>query len=262
MLSFTDLLGSVRAAGDETTSVDVPEDWMQGRTVYGGLSAALALDAALRIAPDAGPLRSALVSFIGPADGGFEFQASVLRAGRSVRHVAVDGFSGGKIAIRCAFVFGAARPSIFDEHHAPAPAVRPPEECPPLLPRDQGPSFVRHYDARLAAGAGPVSGSEASDHLIWVRHRDAAATGLVALVALGDMPPPAMLARFPEPAPISSITWMLNILRAPEEREAEWRLMRTWAEDAREGYSSQDMAVWDKDGRPIATGRQSVALFL
>ena len=47
----------------------VPPTWLQGRTSYGGLSAALALETARDLVPDAPPLRSAQISFVGPLSG-------------------------------------------------------------------------------------------------------------------------------------------------------------------------------------------------
>ncbi|MGD9799873.1 MAG: acyl-CoA thioesterase domain-containing protein, partial [Parvularculaceae bacterium] len=50
----------------------VADNWLQGRTVYGGMTAALCLEAAQRAVPGLPPLRSAQVSFIGPAEGDLE----------------------------------------------------------------------------------------------------------------------------------------------------------------------------------------------
>ena len=82
------------------------------------------------------------------------------------------------------------------------------------------------------------------------------------LVAIADLLPPAIAARFPGASPVSSATWMLNFLS--EEREAldsGWFLLRSKAEHARGGYSSQDMAMYGAGGTPIAVGRQCVAIF-
>lgn len=38
--------------------------------------------------------------------------------------------------------------------------------------------------------------------------------------------------------------------------------MQSRAENAREGYSSQDMIVWNSAGEPVITGRQTVAIFV
>ena len=107
----------------------------------------------------------------------------------------------------------------------------------------------------------PISGSKESEHFIWVRHKDPDANNLVGLIALADMPPPAVLPMFEEPAPISSMTWMMNFLRDDISSEDNWWLMRTAAEHARDGYSSQDMQVWNKAGDLVISGRQNVAVF-
>jgi acyl-CoA thioesterase len=64
-MNYTDLLSSIAFGADQSSRVTVPEDWMQGRTTYGGLTAALCLKAALPLAGDR-PLRSAQIAFVGP----------------------------------------------------------------------------------------------------------------------------------------------------------------------------------------------------
>jgi acyl-CoA thioesterase len=65
----------------------VPANWLQGRTAYGGFSAALALHAAKAAVPDLPPLRSALIAFIGPLSGTVEVSATLLRRGRNAAFV-------------------------------------------------------------------------------------------------------------------------------------------------------------------------------
>ena len=80
------------AGFDPARPFDVPADWLQGRTVYGGLMTALALQAALRNGPtDLPTLKSAQVSFIGPATEALTFHPQVLRQGKSVVSMSVDG---------------------------------------------------------------------------------------------------------------------------------------------------------------------------
>ncbi len=55
-------------------TLDVPDGWKQGRTVYGGLSAGLSLQAALPHA-NGRPLRSAMISFVGPSAGQLTVEA-------------------------------------------------------------------------------------------------------------------------------------------------------------------------------------------
>ena len=249
-------------AGSPPLSVVIPDDWMQGRTTYGGLSAALCLEGVGRAFQDLPPLRSAQISFVGPVGGRVSVTASLLRAGRSVTFARGD-LSGDKgLATSATFAFGGARASQFDEDFMPAPDLPGPDACAVFIPDGFGPPFARHYEQRLARGGRPMTGSDAHDHFIWVRHRDRDANGLVALLALADMPPPAMMPKFRESAPVSSMTWMVNFLQDDSQSEDGWYLLQSRAEHARAGYSSQDMLVWDRAGRPLIAGRQSVAIFI
>ena len=79
-------------------------------------------------------------------------------------------------------------------------------------------------------------------------------------MAVADAAPPAALKLVGRHVPLSSMTWLLNILSAPETRDGWW-LLRSQSDHARGGASSQDMAIWSADGRPVAAQMQSVALF-
>ena len=87
-MDFTTLMRSGKQTGDHAMSFHVPETWMQGRTTYGGLTAALCLQAAM---PTSGgrQIRSAQVAFVGPVSGDVECTATLLREGglvATVRH--------------------------------------------------------------------------------------------------------------------------------------------------------------------------------
>ena len=260
MTTFTELIASAGFA-DDALSVAIPEEWMQGRTTYGGLSAALCLETALRAFPDAPPLRSAMVSFIGPAGGPVTGRAKMLRQGKSVTFVEAEVSGEKGVATRCAFAFGQARNSQWNRTFTAKPDLPPPDECERFIPEGEGPAFGQHFEARLARGGRPRTGSKSHDHFIWVRHRDESAKGVVGLLALADMLPPALIPMMTELSPISSMTWMVNILRdAPKTRDGWW-LLEARAEHVEAGYLSQDMLVWNRDGELVIAGRQSVAIF-
>jgi len=203
-----------------------------------------------------------MVSFIGPARGVVEARAKILRQGKSVTFVEADIVAEKGLATRCVFAFGAGRASIFAQSFTPMPDLPAPEMCAPFIPEGFGPSFARHFETGLAKGARPMSGSPAHDHFIWVRHKDPKADNIVALLALADMPPPAMMPMFKEFAPVSSMTWQVNFLTERPTTRDGWWLLESRAENAMEGYSSQDMLVWNRDGELVIAGRQSVAIFL
>jgi acyl-CoA thioesterase len=241
----------------------VPEDWAQGRTLYGGISASLCGAAARRAFTDLPPLRSALVAFIGPASGTVRMTPSVLRRGKSTAFIGVDLASEGAIAARTIFCYGAARHSALPAYAAmPMPAVPPPEACAPLGESDFRPRFTTQFDMHPAGGFLPLAGAPTPDLLFWVRHRDkAAGASDVALLAIGDVLPPGAITMFTRMAPISSMTWQFDLLSDAPVIPDGWLLARSTAETIGSGYSSQSMMLWNRDGDPIAAGRQSVAIF-
>jgi len=263
MTDFQELMDGVRAAGEGEFAAHAPESWFQGRTLYGGLSTAFCYMAAARTFEDLPPLRSVHVSFIGPAGGDVVLRARELRRGRSVSFIEADLVGEKGLATRCVFAFGAARDSAFDIDFLETPAALPrPEDCAPYIDPDAPvPGFIRNFETRLVAGGRPVSTSPDHDHWIWTRHRSTPADPVAGLLAIADVPPPAILPMFSEPAPVSSMTWMFNILPERLETEDGWWLLRSRAEHARSGYSSQNMGLWNRAGAPVVAGRQSVAIF-
>ena len=258
--SFSELIGGANVSG-EKVAFHIPEDWMQGRTTYGGLSAALCLETTNLTFSDLPPLRSALVSFIGPAGGDVTGEARILRKGKSVTFVEADIIGEKGLATRTVFAFGAGRDSLFDTTFTPKPPLKSPDLCEPYIPEGFGPAFSQRFESRLVSGARPYAGSDCHDHYIWVRHREPNTDSIAALIAIADMPPPAVMPMLKELAAISSMTWMMNIVTEKPTTKDGWWLLQSRAESAIAGYSSQDMLVWNVDGDLVIAGRQSVAVF-
>lgn len=257
MQTFADLI----AAFDPSAEFAPPPHWFQGRTVYGGLTAALALQAAIRGAPGAlPPLRCAQVAFVGPAAGALRFQPRLLRQGKSSASIEVEASSDGDTALRALFVFAAARTSRIAHDFSQRPSVRAAADCPRMPLHELAPKFLANFEVRLAGGSAPVSGSAHPEFIAWVRHLDdRGADPTVALTGLADALPPAALASFTEMAPVSSIAWSFELFGPPAS--GGWFLLRSFSQQAADGYSVQDMEIWDESGRRVLAGRQAVALY-
>lgn len=263
MTHYTDLVAAI-AATDTGYSAHVSDDWKQGRTTYGGMSAALCVEAAQRAFPDAPPLRSAQFAFVGPAAGELSIGIKALRQGKSTLFAAVDLVGEQGVATHGTLTFGTGRESHVPAHSdVPCPAVAPPDACEPFHKGDtsQAPSFIRQFEFRVAGGGRPGTG-EPPEYLLWIRHRDEAARSLSALVALADAPPPPAMTLFQKFGPISTMTWSLDVVGLPGEDDDGWRLLRSRAETIGNGYSTQEMHLWDSRGRPLILARQNVAIFV
>lgn len=247
--------------GDDL-ALTAPPAWSQGRTLYGGMTAALCHEAARPlIAPDA-QLRSAQFAFIGPASGSLRLVPNIARQGRSSSVVTVDLVAEDRLAAKAIFTFGSPRDSVIAFDRASFPSVPAPDDCQPLFPLDGAPaSFLNNFEMRPAAGSGLISGGP-PDLCLWVRFREAQTVDPVtALLALADAPPPAAMTLFPHPAAISTATWAIDLMHAPTDANG-WHLLRSTGEQAADGYAMQDMTRWDSTGRRLIQGRQCVAIFI
>ena len=235
----------------------IPETWLQGRTAYGGFSAALALHAAQASDTDLLPLRSAQVSFIGPLAGPVTVRARRLRRGRNAAFVQADVESDAGLGLRATFVFmGPVESRIDFRQGQPPPFARP--EGTTATFSGKAPFFTRNFEFldRRDETIGPA------EWLRWVRLRERDGLDpMVELIAVADCLPPAAFKLLGGPAPVSSMTWLLNVLGPQPQTQDGWWLLRANTDYASAGSSSQLMGVWNSDGEAVAEQMQSVALF-
>jgi acyl-CoA thioesterase len=256
MTPLADLIAAAERSGSGLRTA-IPADWMQGRTAFGGLSAALALQAALDLEGDLPPLRSAQIAFIGPLAGAITVSATRLRRGRNAAFLQSDVVSEAGLGLRATFVFMGALPSAIEHDQARRAAVLPPLAGDALYtgPESFFTGNFNFFDPKLQLGS--------AEWLRWARLR--AREGLhpmVELMAIGDALPPAAfkLAQSLQ-TPLSSLSWQINFLDpAPATRDGWW-LLAAQADRARHGYSSQRMQIWNAAGDPVAEAMQGVAIF-
>jgi acyl-CoA thioesterase len=257
-MSLPDTLSSLRRI-DGGFATTVPEDWMQGRTSYGGFSSALALEAARTLAPDLPPLRSAQVSFVGPLAGEIEVRARVLRQGRNASWINAEISSAAGIGLTATFVFMGAVDSSLHLHEVPLPAnVVPVEQAKPI-PDGRGAGFSVHFNRRFGL---PRTETPEPEIGWWVQLKDREGLDpMVELLLCGDALPPGVLFMMGSAAPISSMTWLVNLLTPLPVSRDGWWFLRSAGNYAEKGCSSQDMGIWTADGEAVAVGMQSIALF-
>ncbi|MEM6628266.1 MAG: thioesterase family protein [Bacteroidota bacterium] len=269
MKSFSEILQTSQFVEGQGQTFFLDESWMQGRAIYGGLSTALCLHGSLKQLGNLPPLRSASVNFVGPASSEVYVKSSILRQGKSVSFVQAELIGEAGPINTVIFCFGAPRPSKLDAvYHISREVIRPesaapffPESNPIPIKNGGRPAFTQHFETRLVKGSRPFSGAKEPSFELWVKHKDNTANDITALVALADMPPPAVLPLFETFAPISTMSWMFNILREDLTNESGWWLLGVYAEHASQGYSSQNMIIRNDKGALVLVGRQNVALF-
>lgn len=263
MTSYTQLLAGLHRNSDHSLDAHIPETWMQGRTTYGGLTAALSLQAALGLVDDI-PIRSAQVAFVGPVGGDVTIKPTLLRRGKNTAFVSVDITAESGVTAQSIFAFGKAKESAIHFDDMPMPDAPAPDEIEPFFDRrGPAPGFTQNFDMLIALGDRPISGSTEKSIGLWMRHLDPhTPQDATAVLAIGDAPPPAVMSMFHEPLRISSMTWMAEFMTDTITTDPDgWYFAQHTAQLAKDGYSSQSMRLWNRQGEPILVGRQTVAVF-
>ncbi|WP_162305953.1 acyl-CoA thioesterase [Oleisolibacter albus] len=265
MIDHLDFIGTLAAMQQQDGRFTVPiaANWSQGRAGFGGLVAAVGLQALRRSLGETAPLRSLAVIFAGPAVGTLDIGVQVLRRGRTASFAQALLTGGGGVAATVTACFGADRPSVLTLAAPTAPPVPPPEATPELVPvPGVTPAFIGNFELRHVSPDTLFAGGDQGELLCWVRHRDPAAwTGEAAFLALLDVLPPAAAMLLPRPTPVSSLTWMIDFPGSALETRDGWWLVRSRADYAGSGFSGQAMAAWNRDGAAVAFHRQGVGVF-
>ncbi len=249
---------SQMTVGQSRQTIDIPLNWHQGRTAYGGLSAALAYQAACNLDGDLPPLQSAQISFAGPLSGSVDIAASILRRGRNTAVIRSNITIGDDTGLACNFIFMNRR-----ESHLNYEGVSRPEF--PPIPADEnlrsGPmefftNNMQYAEKRLELGNNiPRLGG-------W--HRIVERDGLdpiAELICIGDALPPAAMGLMTQKGMVSSMNWQINMLTDKPSTKDGWWFLESVTHHAGFGASSQYMTVWNSEGKVMMTGMQSVAIF-
>lgn len=260
MTSLKEILDGLTPLGDGPGwRGEIPDGWLQGRTAYGGLSAAIALHCAMQSDTDLPPLRSAQVSFIGPLSGPILVTAHRLRRGKNAAFIQADIESEAGLGLRCTFVFMRAIESEVDYATTTVPDFKQPGSEEKTFKGNPHVAFTQNFEF-LDRRDGP--NLLPAEWLRWTRLNEREGLDpMVELLAIGDCLPPAALRLLGRNVPMSSMTWILNVLGPAPSTEDGWWLLRSNADYAKAGSSSQQMGIWNSAGEMVAEQMQSVAVF-
>jgi hypothetical protein len=261
-MTLTELMQAMHAEPGLVRST-VTDDWLQGRSAFGGLQGAFALWAMRTLVPASTPLRAFQMTFIAPVSAGdVATRARVLRAGKNTMHVEARIEDGDDVLAHAIAIFGSSRESMVRHelpHPTPSPTVGGTRL--PFVP-NVVPNFMQHFDVRLLDGALPFSGSAATRNVFDLGMDESGNATETHLLAIADFVPPVALSWVPKPTPGSSMTWMLEVL----DQNFAAQPLKRWRVDsemiaARDGYTSQSTVIYAPNGVATVLSRQSMALF-
>lgn len=247
---------------DDVLTAEVGDLWLQGRSVYGGLQAALAAEA-MRPMSEGLPIRTLQATLCAPISAGtLQLRTRLLRGSKNTRQVETRIVDGDATLAIFVGIFGRARESVVS--HALELSPLADDKAQPM-PYIEGlmPRFLQHFQATLLHGHFPGSGQPDTAHRFRVDLRDAAGESTLAhLLTIADFPPPIGLSWIKGFAPGSTMTWMLNFTGHPVTGHS----LAGWTVDvvldsAHDGYTQQSVSLFAPDGRALARGTQCMVIF-
>ncbi len=255
----------------ENQTVTIADNWAQGRTVYGGLTAALIYQCMQKTVvadkPDeARPIRYFNLSFIGPliVKESMSIEVELLRAGRSASQLIAYVKQNDKTCVVAQACFGIDRDSKINLKDQFQHAMALPKKAKfiPQIPKVV-PRFLRHFELNIQDGRLPFMGGK-KDHLHgWMRFKKAPKEFNDGhLIALIDAWPCTVLQQLKLPAPASTMNWNLEFPQAASIVEGDqWLAYQATTAHASDGYVYGDAHIWNEAGELMALSRQTVGVF-
>lgn len=247
----------------------VDGSWGQGKTTFGGMSAALALTGIERDFSPKVPLRSLSIHFCGAlvTEQPYDVQTRELKSGRSISHLQAEVIQNESCATVVTACYGNRRDSDVVVEPETIPVGTPGSGTQLGYIAGITPEFVRHIDFRYVSGGLPFSNSEDNHIHGWMRFQDSAGPMTEAhLVALIDAWPPTTLQKLKSFAPCASITWSLEFMNSPQDGDTpltagDWLYYEAEIMEAHGGYAHTTAKIYRTDGTLLALSRQLVVVY-
>ncbi|WP_063018299.1 acyl-CoA thioesterase [Nocardia niwae] len=235
----------------------VDRSWRGWTGPHGGVIAALLIEAARAAAAEPLPVRAVDLRFLGrPTDGLLTFRATEHAVGRSTVVLDVNAQQDGNPVAGASVTFGRTVASdVADHPGVPAPHVPGPESCARfVLPPEIVPASA-HFTIRPAAGPLPLTGADEPMMCAWIGLVPELPADAAALAILSDALPPAVFPTLRAPVAIPTVALSMHLHNAPTGDLPV--LVRTANASTGDGWSVDDTSIWDRNGRLLASARQT-----
>ena len=251
--------------------VVIPASWGQGRTVYGGLTAALVFHRMQQVStlshPDEHrPIRYLNLSYIGPirTDQLMTIEVELLRSGRSATQLSARVLQENQTCVMAQACFGLPRESVISKKNQTNLGMEMPNRADfiPPIPKVV-PKFLRHMDLKLQHGRLPFMRGGDDEYKGWMRFKQAPkAFNDAHLIALIDAWPCAVLQQLKRPAAASTMNWNLEFCQSTTTpKPDQWLAYQAKTAHAADGYVLGDAEIRNAQGELLALSRQTVGVF-
>ncbi|WP_144391602.1 thioesterase family protein [Pleionea sediminis] len=262
ILGIDEILASAKSEAQLT----IDKSWSQGRTVFGGLSAALLIQSMMHELPDQRPLRVANFNFIAPllSQESCQLKVTHLRDGKNVTHLQAQLIQNELVCVQSQACFANDRSSKVNVTNKTPLAFKLPKKPSflPMIPKVT-PNFIQHVSLAIVDGRLPFTGSEQSNISGWMKFKKAnKRLTWPHIIALADAWPPTVLQMLRWPKPASTLSWQIEILQPHcHLHPDDWVGYEAITRQASEGYAHCEANIWSPTGELIMLSRQIDAVF-
>ncbi len=245
----------------------IADDWGQGRSIFGGLAAALVLSK-LKQSPAVSQkqLQSLSVNFCASlaADTACSIRYEILSEGKSVVQLQGQLIQDGQIKTLVTACYGALRQSSINIQYQPANPKGSKENAMamPFIPNIT-PNFIQHIESHMLSKSIPFTGVDTKEVTGWMKFKEQPNNfDEVAIVALIDAWPPAVLQLLKNPAPASTITWNMEFIQpATKLKPSDILFYDCQVIQSQDGYAHTEAKVFHENGELLVLSRQMVGVY-
>ena len=260
---------ALQAGADDSFTGHTSEAYRNMIGPFGGITAAVLLNAALQHPQCLGQPTAMTINFAGPVpDGPFRIQARPVRTNRSTQHWQIeqwvdDAESGQPIIATTASLVTAVRRPTWSASDVPAPVQGGPDPAQEPIVVTSFTPWLRQY--ALVPLQGPIpsewDGSENDDSLtsFWVRKSTPRALDFCALAAVCDVFYPRIWRRRAKQVPAGTVS-MTVYFHADAQALAQsgdgYVLAQATGQEFRNNFADQSGHIWNSAGQLLASTHQ------
>lgn len=223
---------------------------------YGGITAAMMLQALLLRPERLGDPVALTVNYAGPVpDGEFEIATREIRTSRTTQHWCAEMRHGNEatVSTTASAVFGLRRET-WSHTETARPMLPPRDEVPSSRPHGSA-TWSARYERRM------INDLELGETRGWLADDPPRPVDFAALASLCDAFRPWLFTRRPQPVPIGTVTLNVYFHASADELAgigATALQGRARTNVIRRGFLDQEAQVWAPDGRLLATSQQMI----
>ncbi len=245
------------STGDGRWSATIDPSWWGWSGPHGGAIAALAARVGADAAPDAS-VRALDLRFVGKPDGGeLILTPSVREVGRYTRIVDVTVTQAGVEVATASVTAGRVGDAEITDVVDRISGVPGPEGLAAFrIPPDIVPMGAR-LDLRPVDGPLPLTGASESWMRAWITTRTPMAVDAAYLALLADCLPPAVFPTLTAPLALPTVAFSMHVTAPLDDPTPAPVLVHTRNTSTSGGWSVDDTSLRDRNGRLLASARQS-----